>query len=240
VVVLLLAAACAGRTERPPVTEVMLLGDSLAQEAAPYLQRHLREVPLVERHFGGTAPCDWLDDDLQPSPGGVVVISFSGNSMTPCMDDGAGGFLHGEALVDKYRLDLSRLIAKVRSPTTEVMLVGQPERSPAATVAVDAEMVAGINAVLSQLAGDDGVSFVDAGASVESRDGEFAATLPCLPGEAECDPSGSNVVRNDDGVHLCRGTAPDPCAEYSSGAYRFARAIADALELGAGSSPSSR
>ena len=149
----LLAAACAGPAQRPRVSEVLLLGDSLAHEAAPYLDRQLRDIALVERHYGGTAPCDWLDDDLSAPPDGVVVISFSGNSMTPCMDDGAGGFLHGRALIDKYRSDLRLLVAKVSSPSTGVVLVGQPERSETATMPIDAEMVAGINAVLSQLAG---------------------------------------------------------------------------------------
>jgi len=73
------------------------------------------------------------------------------------------------------------------------------------------------------------VAFVDAGAAVETPDGSFAATLPCLPGEAECGPDGTNPVRNDDGVHLCPG-ASGPCPVYSSGAFRFASAIAAAIQ----------
>ncbi|MEQ1786121.1 MAG: hypothetical protein ABL966_03640, partial [Acidimicrobiales bacterium] len=57
----------------------------------------------------------------------------------------------------------------------------------------------------------------------------FALALPCLPGEVECGTTGRNAVRSDDGVHLCPGTAPTPCPVYSSGAYRFAEAIAAAL-----------
>ena len=70
---------------------------------------------------------------------------------------------------------------------------------------------------------------------MEAPGGAFATALPCLPGEPKCDPSGTNVVRNDDGVHLCRGTAPDPC-RYSSGV-PLAAAIADAVEVGSGAPP---
>ena len=44
-----------------------------------------------------------------------------------------------------------------------------------------------------------------------------------------CGADGSNIVRNDDGVHMCPGTAALPCPVYSSGAYRFATAIVNAV-----------
>lgn len=63
-------------------------------------------------------------------------------------------------------------------------------------------------------------------ATVENADGSPAQSLPCVPGEVECESSGWNVVRNDDGVHLCPGLNVNPCPVYSSGAWRFANAIA--------------
>jgi hypothetical protein len=213
--------------------EVVLLGDSLAQEASPYLERELGDTPLHEQYWGGTAPCDWLGKDLPARAGSVVVISFTGNALTPCMEDEDGAFLHGTALVDKYWADVGRLVAEIRSTGANVVLVGQPQRGPAATAGTEAALeVEGINAMYAALARTDGVSFVDAGAAVETPEGDFATTLPCLPGEVECGLLGDNVVRNDDGVHLCQGASPDPCAKYSSGAYRFAAAIASALDVG--------
>jgi hypothetical protein len=211
---------------------VVLLGDSLAQEASPYLEQELGDTPLLEQYWGGTAPCDWLGKDLPATAGSVVVISFTGNALTPCMEDEAGAYLRGSALVDKYWADVGALVATVRATGASVVLVGQPQRGPAATEGTESALeVEGINAMYAALAQAEGVSFVDAGAAVETPEGDFATTLPCLPGEVECGILGDNVVRNDDGVHLCQGVSPDPCERYSSGAYRFAAAIAAALEV---------
>ena len=71
---------------------------------------------------------------------------------------------------------------------------------------------------------------VDETLAKQRDDGGFAMSLPCLPGEAECDPSGSNVIRNDDGLHFCPGSPPPgPCTVYASGAFRFANAIAQTI-----------
>jgi len=210
-----------------PVARVVLVGDSIAEEAAPYLKPALGETQLVERDYGGTAPCDWLEADVPANEDDAVVISFTGNSFTPCMEDGAGGHLQGQALIDKYQADLAALVERVRESGAPVVLVGQPERGPGAD---GADEVAGINDIYRALARDDGVSFVDAGAAVETPDGGYAADLPCLPGEDECGPNGRNAVRSDDGVHLCPGASRAPCPVYSSGAFRFAGAIAEAID----------
>lgn len=229
VAALMIGCAPSGRAH----PTVVLLGDSLAQEAAPYLERQLDDRVVVERVFGGTAPCDWLDRDLHAAPGRTVVVSFSGNSLTPCMADGHGGHLRAQALVDRYRADLATLVGRIRHAGAQVLLVQQPERGPDHTAGGSADPdaaveVAGVNAVYADLASSPAVSLVDAGAAVEDS-GAFAATLPCLPGEESCGPDGRIVVRSDDGVHLCTGTATIPCPRYSSGAFRFARAIARAL-----------
>ena len=50
------------------------------------------------RTFGGTAPCDWLEEmrhdagTLHPT---IVVIEFSGNALTPCMHDANDAQLTG-------------------------------------------------------------------------------------------------------------------------------------------------
>ena len=49
----------AARTNR-----VVLVGDSLAQEATPYLRFLAGSKQFVPKFWGGTAPCDWLSVDL--------------------------------------------------------------------------------------------------------------------------------------------------------------------------------
>jgi hypothetical protein len=157
----------------------------------------------------------------------IVVITFTGNSQTPCMSDDAGGFLDGQGLVEKYREDVESLVDRARDRGARVLLVGQPIRRD--DVGGNDEVEA-INAVYRDIAGAEFVSFVDAGAAVENPDGTYAQVLPCLSGEPECDPSGANVVRNDDGLHLCPGGShTGTCPSYASGAWRFAMRIVEAV-----------
>lgn len=209
--------------DRPAATNVVLVGDSLAEQAAQFLPAMIGAKSFTPQVFGGTAPCGWLGKDLGITASSIVVISFTGNSLTPCMSDGAGGQLHGQALIDKYRADVGALITEAHGAHAQVLLVGQPAQADSVG---GNDIVEGLNATYVGLAKQQGVSFVDAGAAVENPDGTFASSLPCLPNEQECGPSGSNVVRNDDGLHFCPGSPPPgPCAAYSSGAYRFALAI---------------
>ena len=220
-VVVALVVALLGRPDR-----VVLVGDSIAVETAPYLDGAIDEE--LDRHvFGGTAPCDWPLDEVGAKDGDLVVVSFTGNSFTTCMADPAGGHLQGDALVAKYAKDLDAMVKGLRAAGAEVLLVGQPERGPGAG---GVEEVRGINAIYERLAEQDGVSLVDAGAALETEQGAYAAELPCAPDEPECGPSGRNAVRNPDGVHLCPSTSRGTCDVYSSGAFRFAGAIADAID----------
>ena len=208
-------------------TSVVFVGDSLAEGAAPYLEPLLQAKNLVPQFFGGTAVCDWFGRDLQITSRSIVVISFTGNSLSSCMSDGVGRQLQGQAIVDKYRTDVAALVAEARATGARVLLVGQPVHAD--TIAGN-EVVAALNEIYAGLADRSDVAFVDAGSAVENPDGTFAVSLPCLPDEAQCDPSGTNVVRSDDGVHFCPGSPPPgPCTAYSSGAFRFATAIAQAV-----------
>ena len=228
-VAMLALSACSPSTSNldPQPKSVVLVGDSLAEQAAPYLESMIGRATLVPQVFGGTAPCDWLDMDLGIAAGSVVVFSFNGNSLSPCMSDGLGGLLQGQAVVDKYRTDVDGLIAEAQSAGARVVLVGQPVHAESVG---GNEVVTGINQVYADLSASTEIEFVDAGAAVENADGTFAASLPCLPDEEQCDPSGSNAVRNDDGLHFCPGAPPPgPCTTYASGAFRFAQAIAEAI-----------
>jgi hypothetical protein len=226
-VLLLAFMEVAAHAGRDPVDRVVLVGDSIALEASPYFEERVDGLDLVEHLLIGTAPCDWPIDGLGVEEGDLVVVSFTGNSRTPCMSDGAGGQLQGDAVAAKYEDDVRSLVDGIRVRGADVLLVGQPERGPGTT---SIGPVAGINAVYRTLAEEDGVSFVDAGAALETEDGAYAGDLPCLPSEKECGPSGRNVVRNPDGVHLCPQSHFGPCPVYASGAFRFADAIVAAIE----------
>jgi hypothetical protein len=202
---------------RPPITRVVLLGDSLAQEVESNLAFLIGDLVLVPKFFGGTAACDWLDDDLDVTPDSAVVITFTGNSQTDCMSDGAGGYLRGNALVARYQQDVATLIQRAVTAGGQVVLVGQPARGRDALGAAEVD---GLNQIYRAMATTPSVEFVDAGATVENADGSFAERLPCSPIEPQCD---------DDGVHFCPGRHDVPCPGYSSGSLRFALAIAGAV-----------
>jgi hypothetical protein len=112
-----------------------------------------------------------------------------------------------------------------------VYLIGTP---------IDASSVAGWNrldAIYRQLAQANPltVTYVDAGAAVETPSGGFTWQLPCLSIEPSCGANGANLVRSPDGIHFCPDGEPatvgitGPCDEYSPGAFRFALAIVSAV-----------
>lgn len=211
-----------------PLTTVVLLGDSLMWETSPYLVQLLGGRQVLDRSFGGTAPCDGLFIDPPVDASTLVVVSFIGNSFTPCMTDANGELLGGDALVEKYRVDLDTLVARFLAGGASVLLLGQPTRADHVDKAEQAEA---INAYYRFLAEQPGVHFVDAGAAVENSDGSFATSLPCLPDEPECGPDGRNPVRTGDLLHFCpTGAEFTGCDVYSSGAYRYALAIVAAID----------
>lgn len=202
---------------------IVLVGDSLAQETAGLIQFLSPGKSVVPKFWGGTAPCDWRDVDLEATPSSVVVITFTGNSLTDCMSDGAGGHLIDQPLVDAYRHDVGVLVDHARQAGARVVLIGQPYRAPS----FDAELeVDGINAIYREYAAAfPYVSFIDAGAAVETPDGRYTERLPCTPYDSDCAPDGTTLVRSD-GVHFCPIVGQNPCTIWASGAFRFGSEIA--------------
>ena len=219
----------------PAAPVVVLYGDSLGWEAAEQFEAQFSMYPqvrVITRTFGGTAICDWLSQmqqdavELQPW---AVLIQFSGNALTPCM-------LTGEAHDARYRADAQAAIG-IFAAVDHVFVVGAPvDRG------TNPDYRGGsVNQIYRELSVGQ-VRFVDAGAALLD-DGAWTNTLPCLPLEpctGGVDPTGQpvNVVRAPDGSHFCpsAGTAQrgvtGPCGEWSSGAYRFASAMAaPVLEL---------
>jgi hypothetical protein len=192
-------------------------------------------IQVYDRTFGGTAICDWLDQmaaDAASLAPGIVVVEFSGNSFTPCMKGANGVSLTAEEIDERYAVDAASTIAIFASIGTHVVFAGAPVTRPDT-----ASGIGRLNSLYSQLADDhDGVWYTDAGRSVLADD-SYTITLPCLSSEP-CEGGYTsdgllvNVVRNPDGIHFCPVNADavygvtDDCPTWSSGAYRYGRALA--------------
>jgi hypothetical protein len=222
-----------GRSERAggwlrPATKVrriVLVGDSLAKEMAPFLEFLTSPRGLTARVWGGTAPCDWTSSPLGADRATLVIVSFTGNSLSPCMTAPDGSLLQGEQVVEQYRYDVGEIIDAARRAGARVLLVGQP--LPMTALGADA-VVDGINQMYRTYAAKlPFVAYVDAGAAVESPDGTYTDRLPCTRFDPDCGPDGTTIVRGD-GVHFCPALERDPCLVWSSGAFRFGMAVASA------------
>jgi len=181
---------------------VLVYGDSLIEQASPYLQ----STDQV-RAFGGTALCDWVDKMAraatveQPS---VMVVEFVGNDLTPCMK----GYQTPDQVRAKYEADMARLKRRVDAP---ILWVGAPafrDRAPTTLGLYSSEP-----------------KFVDAGEAVLA-DGAYTDTLPCLADEGSIQGciNGRIRVRASDGTHFATSGSG-----YSAGGRRFADAIDNAV-----------
>ncbi len=218
---------------RGPV-QVVLVGDSLAYQAEPYFDQLVQAygtARVTNFVFGGTAACDWLPDmrRVAPTRPQAVVMEFSGNTFTSCM---GGCPPESSSAVSKYCVDVSAAIHLFLTVGTHVFLDGTPI-SHAQSISHDRHWN-DLNRAFAVLAAKypRGVTYVEAGRAVEGPGGAFTWTLPCLPTEPCTGPMvagvRTNVVRSPDGGHLClvdNGNAPG-CGSYSSGAFRFASAMA--------------
>jgi hypothetical protein len=203
-----LAASSSSSTPTPRATAsrsrgpVLIYGDSLIEQASPYLQ----STDQI-RAFGGTALCDWVDKMAraasveQPT---MMVVEFVGNDVTPCMQ----GYETPDQVRAKYEADMARLKQLVDSP---ILWVGPPpfrDRAPAALDLYSSEP-----------------RFVDAGEAVLA-DGAYTDTLPCLADEGWVQGcvNGRIRVRASDGAHFATSGSG-----YSAGGRRFADAIDEAV-----------
>jgi hypothetical protein len=221
--------------------QVDLFGDSLGYQVEPYLDTffaHSHDYTVSDYTYGGTATCDWLntmESAAAQRPQDALFV-FSGNAFTPCMD---GVALRSPQYYDLYTAYTEQAIGIFSAVGAHVFLVGTP---------VDESSVVGwdqLDDIYRQLAQASPltVTYVDAGASVETATGGFTWALPCISIEPSCGHDGTNVVRSPDGIHFCPEGTPatlgvtGPCEEYSSGAFRFALAMMNAVTQYAYSTP---
>jgi hypothetical protein len=210
----------------PARQRVLLFGDSLLVEATPQLRALATKAGFdVEVHAaGGTAICDWqagADAARRRFRPTRTVLAFVGNNLTACTRH-----LSGPALGLQYGRDLAA-IARVLQPSGPVYVVRPPARR---WWDVTAQAV---TAAYADAAQGGLVRLVDGNAYI-SPFGVWSATQPCMKGEPCTGPVvqklRTNVVRAPDHLHFCPSGYDDGgCTEWSSGAYRYAYDIVDAL-----------
>jgi hypothetical protein len=138
------------------------------------------------------------------------------------------GMGDGDAFL-KYLADVKAAAAIFTNVGAHVYLAGAPVSRP---VLGSFQRGRALNVMYWWVAmgSPDTVTYVDAGLAVQGGTG-YVDELPCLPDEP-CPTGSTNVVRSSDGVHLCPGddshrdAATARCLVWSSGAYRYGRAMA--------------
>jgi len=121
--------------EANELLRVVLTGDSITDQVAPYLEWILSRTAIIEhRHLWGTATCDWFSDNrgdlgleyLESWQPHLYIVDHGGNGITPCMADAAGLPLTGEAYTAKYLADTEYVVELALRTGSRVLLVDQP------------------------------------------------------------------------------------------------------------------
>jgi len=214
-----------------PTRVVGYYGDSLGIEAVGPFELALASHAQVKQYArGGTAPCDWFSAMAAEarSPTFAVMISFSGNAMTPCMKDRLPGLITPARISALYAKDLAHA-ADLFPASTKVFL----STSPASKFTSHGSNIMDYAEAEAAQARPSHAVYVDAGTAVENANRGFTPTMACLSFEdaARGCHDGSIAVREPAGLHFCTdGWQIDgSCPHYSSGALRFGMAQAAAL-----------
>ncbi len=237
--VLALIPSCSREASHEQAVRVGLFGDSLAVQSEPYFNFLVQaggKAKVTDFSYGGTAACDWIskmERYARTEHPQAVVFEFIGNTSTACMKGCRFGSPTAVAL---YCSAISTAINAFLKSGAHVLLVGTPI-TQSEWASHDSKWDA-LNVAFATLAAKHPaqVSYVDAGRAVEGPHQSFVSTLPCLFFEPCTGPTitgvRTNIVRSPDGVHFCPnqvanavGVVPG-CDTYSSGAFRFAAAMA--------------
>jgi lysophospholipase L1-like esterase len=200
--------------------DMALVGDSFAEQAqASFLAHAQADGRTAEvSAFGGIAICDKRDQlaDIATRAPRVLVLSFAGNDITPCMlrtDTPSSS----EQTAEEYQSDFESILADFRatSPHTKVYVVPPPPIRDAQFEQNAAAMRSMYGRLVDEL---PDITMVDVTGQL-GPDHQFHASLPCEDWEtAVCQPDGTVVLRQDDGIHLS-----------PAGAERYTRALLDTI-----------
>ncbi len=227
-------------TPQPPKFRIEFYGDSLAYQAAPYLNyflSHSGKVETKDRTFAATAICNWLptigrEADSRNAAGfhpNAIIMIFSGVALYPCMKDAHGFPLSGQALINKYESDARIAIMFAARSHVPIYFASTPIFKADADKYVGDTPLGEMFANLAKEIPGGFVRFIDAAQAVEWK-GHYTDTMPCASFE-HCtgrwpDGTPTVVVRNSDGVHFCPvAEIFFDCPTSMPGAMRFAAAI---------------
>jgi hypothetical protein len=218
----------APRLPRP--TSVAFFSDSIGYESKDYLRDVLAEQgdQLVSYEgYPGTALCTYLSSivDSAAAPNvDVVLVEFSGNVWGPCMESRVSSSTEREQILAAYESDITTAVNDFDRSPVRLGIILAPEPVGSASPLHE------INSLYRRVARNSRALIIDAATYLVDSTGTPQHQLACLQGEP-CDDTGHTVVRSPDGLHLCP-TAHEVglnCPRYSSGARRFAKAVAESI-----------
>ncbi len=200
---------------------VVLTGDSISDQWAPYLEWILGSAATIEhRHLWGTALCDWFAESgdnlgleyLKSWDPHLYIVDHGGNGMTPCMADAAGLQLVGEAYTAKYLADTEYVMELALRTGSRVLLVDQPVSR--------GDYRSGTGEIYRSMPGRHPgglVRFFSTWPAL-TPGGQFVQSAPCEATEPGCVDGRGELREPPPNVHL-----------EALGAWRYAVAIVDEL-----------
>lgn len=235
---------------RPAGNKLIVYGDSMAMSMQEHFLNFTAAGGRLDvnwRAVSGAALCDYvpgLAAELERETPWAVLLFFTNNAFTSCMQDDAGEPLTGDPAIAKFQFDLAEALTITGAAGITTYLVTVP--TTRTEVGQDNPTSARINTLVWDSADRlDHVEVIDAAPSVLAPDGSYTETLPCLPvepctGGVDDDGVPVNLVRDPFGGHFCTGGFGPPddrtydeldglCPVWASGAFRFGAAVASPL-----------
>jgi hypothetical protein len=199
--------------------DLVVVGDSFAQQSNPQLEALTRERDLTLRAYGmgGTSICHFesVFDDLAQSPPRVLVLSFAGNDLPNSCFNPTGEVRDAATVAAGYRPELDAVVARFLDLGSQVYVVLPPPIRDARYEARASAMRAVYREAHDR---EPELGLIDSASTLDPDGQGFVEALPCEDRDTGCPAAGEVVVRQDDGIHLT-----------PAGGERYARAILDVV-----------
>lgn len=219
--------------------QVLVLGDSIVGQSSNYIDFYMDAGGTANttiKSVGGQAICD-----LFPGNGGpwtlqsllaekrydAVVVAYSGNSLTKCMEPHRSS---GDAVVSKYRADAKTLMGITQQYAVPRVVFVEPmaARDPGLDYV---RTKVGMDVYRSMPGLYPTARVIDGGRDVEVY-GTWVEWMKCASwdynqGASGCDAWGNVRIHSTDGVHFYCANPQSaygvylPCSTYSAGSNRY-------------------
>jgi hypothetical protein len=218
---------------------VYLYGDSLMYEAAPTVSARIPGARF--RAWGGMAPCTYrrqLEADLATVHPRIVVLETWGDTGGGCLTP-EQMVVGSDAYENRIMTDFAAMFTEARAVHAKVLFVVGPPvyGDPMNRLQLSLVLLAASMHIPYTYGPRDAVG---AATAVPALGGvTYRSTMRCLADETAAEgcsrTTGQIAVRSPDEIHFCprvyanQADYLDGCNVYSSGAYRWGRAIANAV-----------